>query len=79
VVAHVTRVASTPHAIAAAALEVAKCGMVPEVHFGWSAEHPLTANLNFVLFGMGNVPWMVYELIQAADFPTDRKPRVMVG
>lgn len=79
VVAHVTRVASTPHVIAVAALEVAKCGVVPEVHFGWSAEHPLTANLNFVLFGMGNVPWMVYELIQAADFPADRKPRVMVG
>ena len=29
--------------------------------------------------GHGNVPWMVYELIQAADFPADRKPRVMVG
>ncbi len=79
VVAHVTGAASTPHAIAAAALEVAKYGVVPEVHFGWSAEHPLTANLNFVLFGMGNVPWMVYELIRAADFPADRKPRVVVG
>ncbi len=79
VVAHVTRAASTPHVIAAAALEVSKYGVVPEVHFGWSAEHPLTANLNFVLFGMGNVPWMVYELIQASDFPADRKPRVMVG
>ncbi|HET6574636.1 MAG TPA: amino acid transporter [Fimbriiglobus sp.] len=79
VVAHVIGAASTPHVIAAAALEVAKYGVVPEVHFGWSAEHPLTANLNFVLFGMGNVPWMVYELIQAADFPIDRKPRVVVG
>lgn len=79
VVADITGCASVPHVIAAAALEIAKEGQVPEVHFGWSNEHPLTANLNFVLFGHGNVPWMVYELIQAADFPADRKPRVMVG
>ncbi len=79
VVAHISRCASAPHVIAAAALEVAKHGVVPEVHFGWSGENPLTANLHFVLFGHGNVPWMVYELIQAADFPKDRKPRVMVG
>ena len=79
VVAHITGCASIPHAIAAAALDVAKQGMVPEVHFGWSSDNPLTANLNFVLFGHGNVPWMVYELIQAAAAPPDRKPRVMVG
>jgi hypothetical protein len=79
VVAHITQCASIPHVIAAAALEVAKCGQVPEVHFGWSVENPLTANLNFVLFGHGNVPWMVHELIRAADFPAERKPRVVVG
>lgn len=79
VVAHATRCTSIPHVIAAAALEVASQGVVPEVHFGWSGENPLTANLNFVLFGMGNVPWMVYELIQAADVPTARRPRVVVG
>lgn len=79
VVAHVSRCASIPHVIAAAALDAAKCGVVPELHFGWSAENPLTANLHFVLFGHGNVPWMVFELIRAADFPADRKPRVLVG
>ncbi|OWK39747.1 putative membrane protein [Fimbriiglobus ruber] len=79
VVAHITRCTSVPHVLAAAALEIAREGMVPEVHFGWSSEHPLTANLNFVLFGQGNVPWMVYELIQAADVPAERKPRVVVG
>jgi hypothetical protein len=79
VIAQVSRCASIPHVIAAAALDVAKCGVVPELHFGWSAENPLTANLHFVLFGHGNVPWMVYELIRAADFPADRKPRVLVG
>ncbi len=79
VIAQVSRCASIPHVIAAAALEAARHGVVPELHFGWSAENPLTANLHFVLFGHGNVPWMVYELIRAADVPADRKPRVLVG
>jgi hypothetical protein len=79
VVIHITRCVSIPHAIAAAALEVASEGAVPEVHFGWSAENPVTANLHFVLFGHGNVPWMVYTLIRRAKVPEDRKPRVIVG
>jgi hypothetical protein len=32
-----------------------------------------------VLFGHGNVPWMVYTLIRRANVPEDRKPRVIVG
>ena len=79
VVVSIKRCASLPHAIAAAALDISREGPVPEVHFGWSAENPLTANLNFVLFGQGNVPWMVHELIRTADVPGERKPRVMVG
>jgi hypothetical protein len=78
-VIHVSRCVSIPHAIAAAALELSSEGAVPEVHFGWSAENPLTANLHFVLFGHGNVPWMVYTLIRRAKVPEDRKPRVIVG
>ncbi len=62
---HITRCCSIPHALAAVAIELAKEGVVPEVHFGWSVENPLTANLHFVLFGMGNVPWMVYTLIRS--------------
>lgn len=79
VIVTMRRCASVPHAIAAAALEIAREGKVPEIHLGWSSEHPLTANLNFVLFGQGNVPWMVYELIQSADCPPERRPRVMVA
>ena len=79
VVVRITRCSSISHAIAAAALEIAKEGPVPEVHFGWSNENPLTANINFVLFGQGNVPWMVYELIRVAKVAEDRRPRVMVG
>jgi hypothetical protein len=79
VVIRITRCCSIPHALAAAALEVASQGGVPEIHFGWSAENPVTANLHFVLFGTGNVPWMVYTLIRRADVPEERKPRVVVA
>jgi hypothetical protein len=79
IVIHITRCCSIPHAIAAAAIELASDGAVPEVHFGWSAENPVTANLHFVLFGMGNVPWMVHTLIRRANVPNARKPRVVVA
>jgi len=79
IVIHITRCCSIPHALAAAAVEIATDGAVPEVHFGWSAENPVTANLNFVLFGMGNVPWMVYTLIRRANVPENRKPHVVVA
>jgi len=79
VVLHITRCCSIPHALAAAALEIASDGAVPEVHFGWSVENPVTANLHFVLFGSGNVPWMVYNLVRRASVPDDRKPRIVVA
>jgi hypothetical protein len=79
VVIHITRCASIPHALASAALELSSAGAVPEVHFGWSNENPVTANLHFVLFGHGNVPWMVHTLIRRAPVPDDRKPRVVVA
>ncbi|MBA4187244.1 MAG: amino acid transporter [Planctomycetaceae bacterium] len=79
VMIHITRCCSVSHALAAAALEIASDGAVPEVHFGWSAENPVSANLHFVLFGNGNVPWMVYTLISRAEVPEDRKPRVSVA
>ena len=79
VVIHITNCVSVPHALAAAAIEIGSSGAVPEVHFGWSAENPVSANLHFVLFGHGNVPWMVNTLIRGADIPEERKPRVVVG
>jgi hypothetical protein len=79
VVVHISRCASIPHALAAAALELSSAGAVPEVHFGWSEENPVTANLHFVLFGHGNVPWMVNTLIRRAAVPEERKPRVVVA
>jgi hypothetical protein len=79
VVIHLMRCCSIAHAIAAAALDLSSAGAVPEVHFGWSNENPLTANLHFVLFGHGNVPWMVYNLIRQSKASEARKPRVVVA
>jgi hypothetical protein len=75
----VTRCASVAHVIAALALELAKSGNPPEIHFGWSTESPMAANLNFLLFGEGNIPWLVRELILQAEPNADRQPRVVIG
>jgi hypothetical protein len=71
--------ASIPHALAAIALELSQVGKPPEIHFGWSDESPLRTNAGFVLFGEGNVPWMVRELIRRAEPRADRRPQVIIG
>jgi len=58
---------SVAHVLAAIALEMARIGRPPELHFGWSNESPLAANLNFLLFGEGNIPWMVRALLRKAE------------
>jgi hypothetical protein len=75
----VSRCASVPHVIAAIGLEMAKVGRAPELHFGWSDESPLAANVNFLLFGEGNIPWMVRALLQKAEPNPDKRPRVIIG
>jgi hypothetical protein len=79
VVIEVTRCASIPQVLAAIAIEMSHEGVVPEIHFGWSEENPLTANIHFVLFGQGNIPWMVHTLLKHSTLPESRKPRVLVG
>jgi hypothetical protein len=78
-VLRITRSASVAHAIATVALELSKTGKPPEIHFGWSDESPLVANIGFVLFGEGNVPWLVRELIQRAEPDPAKRPRVIIG
>jgi hypothetical protein len=78
-VLRVTRSASVAHAVATVALELSKAGKPPEIHFGWSDESPLVANIGFVLFGEGNVPWLVRELIQRAEPDPAKRPRVIIG
>ena len=75
----ITRCASVAHVIAAVGLEIGKGGHPPEIHFGWSDEVPLAANLKFVLFGEGNVPWMVRELIAKAQPDPKYQPRIVIG
>src|SRR5205823_11929267 len=75
----ITRAASIAHVLAAAALELSKVGKPPEIHFGWSNETPIAANMNFLLFGQGNVPWMVRELIRKAERDPERRPPVVIG
>lgn len=79
IILKVTNCASIPHVIAAVGLELSKVGRPPEIHFGWSNESPLAANMQFVFFGEGNVPWMVRELILRAENDPAKQPRVIVG
>jgi hypothetical protein len=75
----VTRCVSVAHVIATVAIELSKVGKPPEIHFGWSDELPLAASVRFVLFGEGNVPWMVRELIRRAEPDPARQSRVVIG
>ena len=75
----VTKCASIAHTLVSIALELSKSGTPPELHFGWSDENPLAMNLSFVLFGEGNIPWMVRELITKAEPDPVRQPRVIIG
>jgi hypothetical protein len=78
-VIRVDRCHSVPHVIAAVALELSKVGKPPEIHFGWSEESPVEANVDFLLFGRGNVPWMVHDLIRKAEPDPARRPDVIIG
>jgi hypothetical protein len=75
----INRCASIAHTIAALALELSKAGTPPEIHFGWSDARPMAANIGFLLFGEGNVPWMVRELIIDAEPDPAKQPRVIIG
>jgi len=67
------------HVIAIVALELSRVGAPPEIHFGWSDENPLSAAIGFFLFGEGNVPWRVRDLIRKAEPNVERQPKVILG
>jgi hypothetical protein len=75
----VTGCSSIAHVIAAIGLELARHGKVPEIHFGWSEVGPIEANIGFLLFGEGNIPWLVRELIRKAEPDPARQPRIIIG
>lgn len=78
-VIQVSRCASVSHVLAAIALQMSRIGRPAELHCGWSDESPVAANLNFLLFGEGNVPWMVRELIHRAEPDPDRRPLIIIA
>jgi hypothetical protein len=79
IVLRVTRCVSIAHVIAAVGLELSKTDHLPEIHFGWSDEGSVAANLKFLIFGEGNIPWLVRELIRRAEPDPKRQPRIIVG
>lgn len=78
-VIRVSDCASIAHVLAAIALEFREVGRPPEIHFAWSNESPLTSNLNFLLWGQGNIPWLVHALIRKVEPNPERQPRVVIG
>lgn len=78
-VVRVTHCASIAHVLAAIALEFREVGRPPEIHFGWSEESPLSANADFLLWGEGNIPWMVHALLRRSERNSERRPRVVIG
>ena len=79
-VIRVSRCVSVSHVLAAICLELcAGGGEPPEIIFGWSNESPLAANLNFLLLGEGNIPWMVKALVRKALRDAPRQPRIVIG
>jgi len=79
-VIRVSHCVSVSHVLAAICLELCRDGgEPPEIIFGWSSEPPLAANLNFLLLGEGNIPWMVKELVRKAMPNSARQPRILIG
>lgn len=75
----ISNAASISHTLAALALEMGKVGRPPEIHFGWTEENLLSGTLGFLLFGEGNVPWMVRELIHRAEPNLERRPLIIIA
>jgi hypothetical protein len=78
-VVKISNAASIAHTLAAVALEMAKVGEPPEIHFGWTDETPWSGTLGFLLFGEGNVPWMVRELLRKAEPDPAKRPRIIIA
>jgi len=79
-VVRVSKCASISHVLASLCLALCRPdGRPPEVIFGWSNERPLAANLNFLLLGEGNIPWMVRELVRRAIPDVRSQPRILIG
>ena len=67
------------HTIAQLAMEMTKNGSPLDNVCGWSKGDRLKLALEFLLFGRGDVPNRVVDLLDAAIPDPDRRPTVIVG
>jgi len=70
---------SVSHTIVQLAMEMTKNGSPLDIVFGWSKGHRLRLALDFLLFGRGDVPNRVVDLLDDAIADPDRRPTVIVG
>ena len=79
-VIRVSHCVSVSHVLAAICLELCRDNGKPaRNHLRLVHEPPLAANLNFLLLGEGNIPWMVKELVRKAMPDPTRQPRMRIG
>jgi hypothetical protein len=72
-------VVSVSHTIAQVAMEMTKGGAPLDIIFGWSKGGSLKLALDYVLFGQGDVPNRVVDLLDKALPDPGRRPTVIVG
>ena len=70
---------SVSHTIAQLAMEMTKNGSPLDIVFGWSKGNRLKLALDFLLFGRGDVPNLVVDLLDDAIADPDHRPTVIVG
>lgn len=75
----VDRCTATAPALAAITIALSHPGNPIELHFGWSDESPMRTNLGFLLFGEGNIPWLVRDLIRRIEPDEKMRPRIIIG
>ena len=72
-------VASVSHTIAQIAMEMTKTGTPLDVVFGWSQGSSVKLALEFLLFGQGDIPNVVVDLLDMSVADPSRRPTVIVG
>ncbi len=72
-------VVSVSHTIAQIAIDMSKSGTPLEVVFGWSQGSSIKLALEFLLFGQGDIPNVVFDLLEKAVPDPARRPSVLVG
>ena len=72
-------VVSVSHTIAQVAMEMTKGGAPLDIIFGWSKGGSLKLALDYVLFGQGDVPNRVVDLLDTAIADPAKRPTVIVG